>query len=62
MTEYDTQLPIAASNHTLDTGDLNNPVLESTHGVTWLAGQIQEDHCYLLDPTYTAGPDNLPPA
>jgi hypothetical protein len=59
---FDTQQPIAASNQTLNTGDLNNPVLQHTYGVQWLTGQVQAGNCYLLKPGYIAGPDDPPPA
>jgi hypothetical protein len=57
---YDSNRALAASNQTLPTGDLNNPVLQRTFGVGWLAGQMTNGNDYVIDPTYSAGPDNLP--
>src|SRR5437870_4085883 len=35
---YDTQRPIAGSNYTLDTGDINDPIAQHAFGVAWLTG------------------------
>jgi hypothetical protein len=55
----DSQLPIAASNQTLDTGDINNPILQHTFGLGWLIQQIQGGNLYYLNPIPGA-PDSLP--
>ena len=57
---YDTQLPIAASNQALATGDLNNPQLLSTLGLAWLTGQVETDQCSVLAPASTTAADTLP--
>jgi hypothetical protein len=57
---FDTQLPIAASNQTLPTGDINNPLLLTTYGPTWLNGQVQIDNCDVLNPSTSTAPDALP--
>ncbi len=57
---FDTQRVMAASNQTLPTADVNNPLLLSTFGVPWLTGQIQQGNDSLLGAGYSAGPDNLP--
>ena len=56
----DTQLSVAASNQTLSTGDVNNPLLQHTFGVSWLTGQILTGNDSPLNPGKAVGPDNLP--
>jgi len=58
----DAQLSLAASNQTIPTGDINNPILQHTSGVPWLTGQILEGNGSLLNPSSTSGPDALPAA
>jgi hypothetical protein len=59
---FDAQEAIAASNQTLATADLNDPLLLHTFGIAGLTTQVALGNCELLDPTYNAGPDNIPPA
>ncbi len=58
---FDAQRSNAASVQTLNTGDVNNPLLQHTFGVPWLTQQIQAGNSYLLSPTHTAQPGSLPP-
>src|SRR5262249_31958092 len=57
----DTHRPIAGPNQTLDTGDVNTPLLQHTCGVPRLAGQFLGGDCALLSPGSPTGPDALPP-
>jgi hypothetical protein len=57
---FDTQVALAASNQTLNTGDLNNPVSQRTFGVSWLLGQVLADNCSPLNAGSAPGPDVLP--
>ena len=54
---FDAQIGIAASNQTLPTADLNDPVAQHTFGVTWLTQQIRAGNDAMLLPGYSAGPD-----
>ncbi len=59
---FDAQLSLAASNQAIPLGDLNDPILQRTSGVPWLTGQLQIGNDYLLNPTYRAKADALPPS
>ncbi len=59
---FDTQLSIAASNQTLSTGDINDPLLLSSFGVSWLTEQIQAGNCDVLAPANTTAPEVVVPA
>jgi hypothetical protein len=52
----------AVSDQTLNTGDLNNPILQHSYGVPQLTGQIQVGNDSLLNPANATGANALPPA
>ncbi|MFO0878902.1 MAG: CARDB domain-containing protein [Gemmataceae bacterium] len=54
------QLAVAEQNRILDTGDLNNPVLQQQAGVPWLTQQIVDGNCRLLAPG-APGAEEVPP-
>ena len=51
---------IAASNQTLPTGDLNDPVAQQTYGIGWLTQQILAGDDGLLNPRLSTDPDAIP--
>jgi hypothetical protein len=53
---------IAASNQTLPTGDLNDPVATQALGITWLLQQVLSGNDGILDPSMSGGPDAIPAA
>ncbi len=57
---YDTQTSLAGSNQTLATGDVNNPLLQHTYGITWLTQEIEAGQIDLGNVVTLAGLIALP--
>ncbi len=57
---FGAQQSIAQFNQSLNTGDLNDPILQQAYGIDWLMGQIQEGNDGVLNPSNMTTPDNIP--
>jgi hypothetical protein len=58
---FGAQLNLAQTNQTLNTGNLNDPVLQQTYGVPWLLGQILLGNDAPLYPSTGSSPNAIPP-
>jgi hypothetical protein len=56
------QQGIAQSNQTLNTGDLNDPILQQSHGAVWLMEEILDGNNSVLNPGSSTGANTIPPS